>query len=72
MKIFIYEYVGEYCHGGYVCIAENTKRSKELLIDGKPEMIEDFTANGEKLELKWVIPTLINEEKILLNSYDCC
>jgi hypothetical protein len=79
MKIFIYEYVGEYCHGGYVCIAKNEGRARQLLIDtadyeeDKQDLREDFT-NDEigKLELKHTLPIDIKIEMILLDSYDCC
>lgn len=33
MFIFVYEYVGQYCHGGYACTANDIYRSKELLAE---------------------------------------
>ena len=32
MKLFIYEYVGSYCQGGYVCIADNEINAEGLLV----------------------------------------
>lgn len=73
MQVFVYEYTGDYCHGGYVCIAETEERAKEILIKEDEDCKKDFNKNSNiKLELKYVIPTTINEEMILLNSYDCC
>lgn len=79
MKLFVYEYVGEYCHGGYVCIAENEKKAQNLLIktyaseQDKEDTKEDFAGNSlGVLELKHTLQTDVITEMILLDSYDCC
>jgi hypothetical protein len=86
MQVFIFRYKGIYCHGGYVCISDNVTNAQKLLArvlkvsstfyENKSieEIIKahfDYNKN-EFLDFVISVPTPIENEMILLNSFDCC
>ena len=76
MQVFVYEYTGEYCIGGYVCVAENKENAEKLLTEIKQKYDKGFNDFEENtfgyLRLEHVLPTSATKEEILLSSYDCC
>ena len=86
MQVFIFRYKGNYCHGGYVCISDSIINAQKLLArilkdsstfyENKSieEIIKEYFDynRDEFLDFVTSVPTPIENEIILLNSFDCC
>jgi hypothetical protein len=84
MSLYVYEYTGEFCSGGYVVLAGSLQRSQELFAESRKthdkrnseSIINEFfkDQNGGYLRLSYVLPCEhhpgVADEEIILNSFD--